>query len=444
MTERNNNLSYGYDNTPLLLPTTTTTTTNNNNNNNNNNQEEQQQSNFLQSNPRCPPLDGEFLWKTYHRLKSTAERNENVPKQIETLKLQGFPTGLASLIVKHTLDHPIRIWLVDNCGTMHNNDGHRVAQSSSSSSSKKNGMVEVVECSRWEEATATVIWHAEMGGWLKTPTAVRLLKDPGHTVGPQQCGVCASKHLSSNEEIKRLKGLLRQARPMGASSPIVVHLQEITTSIQQILPVLEAMKMKFVVYICTDSIPSNEEGMELSELKADFDRLLKQLVNWPVQVILRISTDEERVVEFYEEMMREPHFINRLQVLDDFVSECSKVKHFNPWLNYGFPLHLCREAGVCITAIEQLGQRKLTYNEVVQVVCLIFNIERDNNRLYNNNNNNPKQDYKSLRKEIKKLNEKTGNVWSPITGSKKFVPWINLKQLDKALLVGGAEKCIIS
>ena len=27
-------------------------------------------------------------------------------------------------------------------------------------------------------------------------------------------------------------------------------------------------------------------------------------------------------------------------VLDDYVSECHEVHKYNPWLNYGYPLHL--------------------------------------------------------------------------------------------------------
>jgi hypothetical protein len=62
------------------------------------------------------------------------------------------------------MDHPLRIWLVDNCGTMLKDDGHMVAQSP-----KK---IEVINCSRWEEITSSIIWHAEMAGWCQNPTAI--------------------------------------------------------------------------------------------------------------------------------------------------------------------------------------------------------------------------------------------------------------------------------
>jgi hypothetical protein len=44
------------------------------------------------------------------------------------------------------------------------NDGHMVAKSP-----KK---IEVINCSRWEEITSSIIWHAEMAGWCQNPTAI--------------------------------------------------------------------------------------------------------------------------------------------------------------------------------------------------------------------------------------------------------------------------------
>jgi hypothetical protein len=259
------------------------------------------------------------------------------------------------------------------------------------------------------------------------------LKDPGRHVGPQQVGICASKHLSSTDELARLKLLLRQTRPLGASSPINSHLQEIMSTIQYIIPILEPTQSRLVLHICTDSIPSDAEGMELPELQTDLRSIMLQLVDMPIQVVLMLSTDEERVVDFYKEMAYESLFVNRLQVIDDFVTECTKVKRFNPWINYGYPLHLCREEGVYVPAVEQLGHRKLLLSEVVQVVSMILGIEVDSKTYI------PSLDYEGWRKQIKKLNEKTGKCWSPISNS--YVSWINMRQLDK---LHNADGCIIS
>lgn len=336
---------------------------------------------------------------------------------------------------------------------MHRNDGHKVVQSS-----KK---IEVVQCSRWEEITSSVIWHAEMAAWCQNPTAIvsprnlddwsnhhgsnpsiipiisnnsqRLMKDPGNHVGPQQVGICASKHITSPEELKRAKDLLRRTRPVGASSPINFHLLEIISSTQYLIPILEQTQSRLVLHICTDSIPSDPEGHELPELKAGLRTILLQLIDMPIQVVLRLSTDDERVVDFYKEMAYEALFVKRLQVIDDFVSECAQVKRWNPWMNYGYPLHLCREGGVYVPAVEQLSHRKLLVPEVIEVLALVLGIVVDSKTYI------PSIDYDGLRKQIKTLNEKTGKCWSPISSS--YVPWINMKQLDKLHNVDG---CTIS
>jgi hypothetical protein len=173
--------------------------------------------------------------------------------------------------------------------------------------------------------------------------------------------------------------------------------------------------------------------MELPELKADLRTIMLQLLDMPIQVVLMLSIDEERVVDFYKKMAYAPLFVNKLQVIDDFVTECTNVKRWNPWINYAYHLHLCREEGVYVPAVEQLGRRKLLLSEVIEVVSMMLGIEVDSKTYI------PSVDYEGLRKQIKKLNENTGKCWSPILNS--YVPWINMKQLDK---LHNADGCIIS
>ena len=81
MAERNNNNLYEYDeydNTPHHHQDAEIRVPAEEGYNNNINNPTVEKSDFQQSNPRCPPIDAEFLWKTYHRLKSTDERTQNV------------------------------------------------------------------------------------------------------------------------------------------------------------------------------------------------------------------------------------------------------------------------------------------------------------------------------------------------------------------------------
>jgi hypothetical protein len=300
---------------------------------------------------------------------------------------------------------------------MHKSDGHLVSQT-------VKGKVEIVDCSRWEEVTSTIMWHAEMAAWCQTPMAVRLLHDPGIQVGPQQVGVSASKHYSSKEEVSRLRTLLKKTRPNGLTSPVYLHMKELFPSIQTLVPILHQTRKQLTLCVCTDSIPTDEFGEENPRMIQEFLVTLQQLADWPVQVVIRLSTDEERVVQFYQNLFAtHSNLASNLQVLDDYVSECHQVQKHNPWLHYGYPLHLCREEGIRIPVLEALSERPLLPTELCGLVSLIFGvvIPTDTYDLDTH--------YAQFRTLVESLNKDTVPMWNPT--KKKFVPWISLKKLDK-------------
>jgi hypothetical protein len=391
---------------------------------------------------RCPPLNLEFLWKIYNKRGAEAAPDEGSrfstwrthQDRIGTLRAQGFPEGLASLMLQHAVESPLRIFLVDNSGTLHQNDAYLVSQSSS-------GRFQTVGCTRWESVTSAILWHAGMAAWCQTPMAVRLLHDPGIGVGPQQLGICASKHFSSTEEEARLRNLLRATRPNGGTSPLNAHLQEMLPSISTVVPRLLHEGRRLTLCICTDSIPTDPMGTENPQGVEDFLSTLGKLLDWPVHVVVLLSTREERVVQFYKNCIANPNLAtddstsgdglscgtessqDQLQVLGDYVSECEKVREHNPWLNYGYPLHLCREEGICINVIEALSQRPLRRDEVLDVVGYLFGPNISDAVPTN------ETQYHAFRRRIDDMNSESTPLWNPIR--KKVVPWIDLKRLDR-------------
>jgi hypothetical protein len=161
-----------------------------------------------------------------------------------------------------------------------------------------------------------------------------------------------------------------------------------------------------------------------------------------------LSTKEQGVIQFYQELIARkgerqqeqsnPHpgfddschdsggitnFHERLQVLDDYVSECERVQAYNPWLNYGYPLHLCREEGICIKVIEALSQRPLLREEALDVSGYLFGQNLSDNLPSN------EIQYHAFLQRIVDLNSDAGVLWNPV--KKKFVPWIDLKRFDR-------------
>jgi hypothetical protein len=458
---------------------------------------------------RCPPLDLEFMWQIYQardtativpgqvEIVQDAERRRK--ERMATLRDQGFPTGLSSMMLDNAEKCPVRILLIDNSGTMNADDATMVAQSST-------GKIQTTECTRWEALSSCLVWHAEMAAWLQNPTCCRLLKDPGAHIGPQQLGISSSQHYSASEALKRLKQLLRATRPNGpALNTLCEHLEDVLSSISHMVPTLTREDRRLILCIFTDSIPLDEQG--------NFGQFLSMLRGWPVQVVLRLSTADERVLQFYRSLVQMFNAVPRsssqmnesrecteegntfdsntehggdgdhdddgvgtggggndaglhlsdgqqqlieerniprmvhLQLLGDFTTEIERVQAHNPWLNYGFPLHLCREEGIGLNLVECLSQRPLEWKELLQVAGFIFGVDLVSMFLESSTD---QSGFQSIRSKIQQLNTEAGVLWSPI--KRGFVPWINLKKLDKSYLrqqqyrkgEGGSSRMLLS
>ena len=76
--------------------------------------------------------------------------------------------GLAKSLFSNAIEFPLRIWVVDNSGSMSITDGHRFVETSNSK------QVKVVSCTRWAEIKETVLYHAEISALLQAPTVFRV------------------------------------------------------------------------------------------------------------------------------------------------------------------------------------------------------------------------------------------------------------------------------
>jgi len=63
-------------------------------------------------------------------------------EEVKALRSQGFTTGLAESFADVKTTFPLRIWVIDNSGSMQKVDGHRIV-----STRTKNDM-KIVDCTR--------------------------------------------------------------------------------------------------------------------------------------------------------------------------------------------------------------------------------------------------------------------------------------------------------
>lgn len=332
-------------------------------------------------------------------------------EQVQCLMQQGFTRGLAHSVYRHSKEaFALRIWVLDNSGSMINYDGRKLVET------KKRNQIKWVVCSRWEELKACAQYHAQMAGLLQAPTKFKLLNPPGHV--PQCYGVGELGLDMVDEEIQSFFNTLSETHPSGVT-PLAWHLRDIYKMLAPMRDELRAEGKQVVVCLATDGLPTDERGYTGERITADFERALQKLLHdMPVWMVVRLCTDEEPILKYYEKLDAELEL--NLEVLDDFRDEAKEVKGYNPWLTYGLPLHRCREMGFHHRLLDLLDERKLTLDEVCDFLRLLFGnsaIQTD-----------PHADWETFMVELKSLLSSEERTYNSIR--KKLTPWVSIWQLE--------------
>ena len=301
-------------------------------------------------------------------------------------------------------------------------DGHRIAESLSAK------VVKLVGCSRWSELQQTVEYHAQISALLKAPTVFRLLNDPGRIVGPQQFSVAERGGEFLQEDVAVAIQTMSHASPSGCT-PLSQHIVEIRENIMAMLPQLQNTGQKVAIILATDGLPSDSYGMTNSATRLEFETNLRSLAGLPVWVVVRLCTDEDSVVEYYNNLDGQLEL--SLEVLDDWVGEAQEIYETNPWLNYGICLHRMREMGFHNRLFDLLDERRLNLSELKEFFTYLFGPEAFDGAP------DPSLDFNAFLYHVKTVSSKAGQLWNPV--SKRMGPWIDVKKLKSMY----ADKCCI-
>eukprot|EP00565_Helicotheca_tamesis_P009050 CAMPEP_0185726140 /NCGR_PEP_ID=MMETSP1171-20130828/2204_1 /TAXON_ID=374046 /ORGANISM="Helicotheca tamensis, Strain CCMP826" /LENGTH=411 /DNA_ID=CAMNT_0028394429 /DNA_START=231 /DNA_END=1463 /DNA_ORIENTATION=- len=344
-------------------------------------------------------------------------------EKINCLKQQGFTTGLAKALLQTCIkQHPLRIWVVDNSGSMIKDDGRRIVETQH----KHN--VKLVPCTRWSELQECVTYHAQIAALLNAPTHFRLLNNPGISAGPQYFKVAdddggggGNNQAKAEMEASTAISIIRKVRPYGVT-PLTEHVTDIYNTVSALAPTLRNTGQKVVIIFATDGLPSDDQGHGGRFISDQFVQALRLLQSLPVWVVIRLCTNENEVVRFYEEL--DTTLELSVEVLDDFVDEAKEVHKHNPWLNYALPLHRCREMGFHDRLFDLLDERTLTKAELYQFCCLLFGGD-----LWDDGVPDPEIDWDGFTEHLESMLLSEECQWSPI--SKKVGPWIDMKTLQR-------------
>jgi len=332
--------------------------------------------------------------------------------EINAMREQGFTSSLARAMTQNNATFPLRIWVIDNSGSMNRPDGHRLVESAT----RKD--VKVVSCTRWTEIQQTVDYHVQMAALLQAPTVFRLLNDPGRAVGPQQFSVGENGPDNLDHEVALAQSVMLNANPAGVT-PLVAHILEIRQNVLNLEPKLRQDGTKVAIILATDGLPTDGFGTCNDSTKRDLVNALKSLEGLPVWVVIRLCTDEEDVVEFYNSLDSQLEL--SLEVLDDFMEEAKEVYEHNKWLNYALPLHRCREMGYNNRLLDLLDERQLTIDEVRQFLRLLLG---DSVMTVD-----PQGDMKGFLRLVNNLLDREPKQWNPNT--KNLSSWVDTMKLAK-------------
>ena len=255
---------------------------------------------------------------------------------------------------------------------------------------------------------------------LQATTHFRFLNNPGVRCGPQEFSI-ADKGANAAHEVEEVKNLMHKCQPSG-STPLTHHLVEIGRRIAVMESRMRRKGLEAVVVLATDGLPTSPEGDTSAEINEEFVQALQYLQSLPVWVVIRLCTDERKVVDFYNQL--DSVLELPLEVLDDFFNEAKEIYTHNKWLNYALPLHRTREIGYHHRIFDLLDERPLNKDEIKEFCSILFGADQfakvpDIHK-----------DWKGFVNIVGTVLKAEERQFNPIT--RKVGPWIDVKQLQKA------------
>mmetsp|Transcript_13003 Transcript_13003/g.40092 ORF Transcript_13003/g.40092 Transcript_13003/m.40092 type:complete len:376 (+) Transcript_13003:432-1559(+) len=331
---------------------------------------------------------------------------------VRAVQHMGMPLGLAEQFVRSVRDFSYRFWIIDNSGSMGTNDGHRIV----SGAGGRQGMV---PCSRWEELGASISWHARLAVELGAWTEFRMLNPPSGAPQHVVVGTTVGSHdPASVQELRTIDGLV--ASPPTGRTPLCAQIRSVTAQIAARADELRATNTKACIVIASDGEATD----------GDIAAALRPLRDLPAWVVIRLCTDEDRVVQYWNQIDEDLEL--DMDVLDDLAGEAAEVGEVQPWLTYGAPLHRLREWGTAIKLFDLLDERPIAQNELKTFAEIIFGAGPLDGVSH------PMLDWKGFLNGLDAAQKSTPEVWDPTR--KRMRPWINMRKLNRSY--GGA--CVIS
>ena len=239
-----------------------------------------------------------------------------------------------------------------------------------------------------------------------TPAEIRLINNKAATqprlVG---CGKDGGANLSA---------VMAQLdiEPSSAKTPICRQLRDISEQLRR----LDASNRKVAMLILL---------VDGTATDGDVIDILKPLEGLPLHVVVRVYTDERDVVDYW-------HHVGAcvdldIKILGNVIHEAKRVAEFNPWLNYGEPLHRAREFGVATSAIDALSECPLSRQDMRVVVEFLLLRHDATQQKIGGGFPDPDTDWIDFLAAVGAAVDSQPPVFCPL--QKRLLPWVNMEVL---------------
>lgn len=225
---------------------------------------------------------------------------------------------------------------------------------------------------------------------------------------------------SQLDDLNVVKATMMSSKPCGLT-PIVPHLIEIFSELKKKAHQLRNKGQKAAIIIATDGLPTTSDGMMGTLAKDEFINALRAFQGMPVWIVIRLCTNDEHVVKFYNEI--DCNVELSIEVIDDFYGEAGEVEAVNSWLCYSLPLHRCREFGFHDSLLDLVDERSLTKTELRAFCALIFDVSLHDLP-------DPEVDYEKFKFVLEDLLQKELMQYNP--RKHKMTRLIDLDELDRS------------
>lgn len=217
------------------------------------------------------------------------------------------------------------------------------------------------------------------------------------------------------------RATMEKAGPIGAT-PLITHINAIRQEVEALAPSLRRDGRKVAIILATDGLPTNPIGSGPGNEREKFTAAMKSLEGLPIWIVIRLCTDSEHIVNYYNDLDRQLEL--SIEVLDNYVDEAMEMYRCNPWLNYTLQLHRMREMGFQKRLFDFLDERPLTLSELHEMCIMLFGDDSFQGVP------SPEVDFKEFCRAVDMLVKKEARQFNPVRMTMKHLVSVSkMKQI---------------